>query len=169
MYRVELSDEQRRELHRRAHEPGVRPRTRDRLEMVRLAAVGWRVPQIAGHLGLGDPRVRYWIKRFLADGFDALLDQPPAGRPSRLTPAIHEAVRQELEKGERTWSAPQWVEWIAARFGVGVSASHLRRFLRRWKLSYKRTGRSVKHKQQPEQVAAKQAELAELEKKGSRA
>jgi transposase len=169
LYRVELSDEQRRELHRRAHEPGVRPRTRDRLEMVRLAAAGWRVPQIARHLGLGEPRVRYWIQRFLAAGFDALLDQPPAGRPSRLTPTIREAVRQELAQGERTWTAQQVVEWLAERFEVAVSVSHLRRLLRRWQLSYKRTGRSVKHKQNPEQVAAKQAELAELAKKGSRA
>ena len=48
-----------------------------------------------------------------------------------------------------------------------MSPSHLRRFLRRWKLSYKRTTRSVRHKQQPDEVAAKQEELAELEKRGS--
>jgi transposase len=169
LYRVHLTDEQRRELQRRAHERGVRPRTRDRLEMVRLSDAGWSVPQIARHRGMCDKSVRSWIKTFLAHGFDALLDQPPAGRTSRLTMAIREAVRQELDKGERTWSAPQVAEWIAARFGVGVSASHLRRFLRRWQLAYTRTGRSVKHKQKPEEVAAKKAELAALEKKGSRA
>lgn len=166
MYRVALSDEQRQELQRRAHEPGIKPRTRDRLEMVRLADAGWSVPRIAAHLGMSEKRVRHWIKTFLTSGFEALPDQPHAGRHSRLTPAIREAVCQEFDLEVRTWSAPQVAEWIAERWSVPVSVSHLRRFLRRWRLSYKRTGRSVQHKQQPEQVAAKETALAEHEKKG---
>jgi transposase len=169
LYRVHLTDEQRQELHRRAHEPGVRPRTRDRLEMVRLSDAGWSVPQIARHLGSCEPTVRRWIKTFLAHGFDALRDPPPAGRTSRLTPAIREALRQELAKGERTWTAAQLAQWIEAQFGVRVSAAHLRRFRRRWKLSWKRTGRSVNHKQKPDEVAAKKTELEAEEKRGSRA
>ncbi len=169
MYRVSLSDEQRQELQRRAHEPDVKPRTRDRLEMVRLSDASWSVPQIARHLGIGEPRVRHWIKSFLTSGFEALRDQSHPGRHSRLTAAIRAAVCQEFDLEVRTWSAPQVAEWIAEQFGVSVSVSHLRRFLRRWRLSYKRTGRSVKHKQSPEQVAAKEAELGELEKKGIRA
>ncbi len=169
MYRVQLSDEQQRELPRRTHQPGIRPRTRDRLEMVRLAHSGRSVPQIARHLGISEKRVRHWIKTFLAEGFAALTDRPPVGRPSRLTPAIREAVRQELAKGDRTWTAPQLAEWIAAQLGVRVSAAHLRRFRGRWQLSWKRTPRSVKHKQKPDEVAAKKKELEALEKRGSRA
>jgi transposase len=166
---VQLSDEQQRELQRRTHAAGIRPRTRDRLEMVRLSHSGRSVPQIACHLGLSEKRVRHWIKTFLAEGFEALADRPPVGRPSRLTPAIREAVRQELEKGDRTWTAPQLAEWVEQQFGVRVSAAHLRRFRRRWQLSYKRTARSVRHKQKPEEVAAKKEELETLEKRGSRA
>lgn len=169
MYRVQMSDEQQRELQRRTHEPGIRPRTRDRLEMVRLSHRGRSVPQIASHLGRSEKRVRHWIKTFLAAGFAALADRPPVGRPSRLTPAVRDAVRQELEKGDRTWTAPQLAAWVAQECRVTVSTAHLRRFLRRWKLSYKRTTRSVKHKQKPDEVAAKQLELEALEKRGSRA
>ena len=169
MYRVHLSDEERQELQRRTHGPGVRPRTRDRLEMVRLSDAGWSVPQIARHLGMCDKSVRAWIRLFLAEGFDALRDLPPPGRTSRLTPAIRESVRREFEKGDRTWTAHQVSHWIAQQFGVSVSTSHLRRLLRRWKLSYKRTGRSVKHKQKPDEVAAKKTALEAQEKKGSRA
>jgi transposase len=164
-----LSDEQQQELQRRTREPGIRPRTRDRLEMVRLSHSGRSVPQIARHLEISEKRVRHWIKTFLAEGFAALADRPPVGRPSRLTPAIRDAVRQELAKGDRTWTAPQLAAWIEQQWGVRVSAAHLRRFRRRWKLSYKRTGRSVRHKQQPEEVAAKKKELEVLEKRGSRA
>lgn len=169
MYRVELSDEQQRELQRRTHAPGIRPRTRDRLEMVRLSHAGQSVPQIARHFGISEKRVRHWIKAFLAEGFDALTDRPPVGRPSRLTPAIGAAVREELAKGDRTWTAPQLAEWIAQQFGVRVSAAHLRRFRRRWQLSWKRTARSVSHKQKPDEVAAKKKELDVLAKRGSRA
>ena len=169
MYRVHLSDEQQRELQRRTHQPGIRPRTRDRLEMVRLSHSGWSVPQMARHLGISEKRVRHWIKTFLAQGFEALTDRPPVGRPSRLTPAIREAVRRELAKGDRTWTGPQLAEWIEAQLGVRVSAAHLRRFRQRWQLSWKRTVRSVKHKQKPDEVAAKSKELEALEKRGSRA
>lgn len=169
MYRVSLSNEQQQELQRRTREPGIRPRTRDRLEMVRLSHSGRSVPQIACHLGVSEKRVRHWIKTFLAAGFAALADRPPVGRPSRLTPAIREAVRQELAKGDRTWTAPQLAEWIDQQSGVRVSPSHLRRFRGRWQLSWKRTPRSVKHKQKPDEVAAKKKELEALEKRGSRA
>jgi transposase len=169
LYRVQLSEEQQRELQQRTHAAGIRPRTRDRLEMVRLSDSGQSVPQIARHLGISEKRVRHWIKTFLAEGFEALTDRPPVGRPSRLTPSLQEAVRQELGKGDRTWTAPQLAEWIAAQFGVRVSAAHLRRFRRQWRLSWKRTARSVRHKQKPDEVAAKQKELAALEKRGSRA
>jgi transposase len=164
-----LSEAQQRELQQRTHAVGIRPRTRDRLEMVRLSHRGNSAPQIARHLGISEKRVRHWIKTFLAEGFEALTDRPPVGRPSRLTPTIREAVRQELAKGDRTWTAPQLAEWIEARCGVRVSAAHLRRFRGRWRLSWKRTARSVKHKQKPDEVAAKKKELAALEKRGSRA
>ena len=169
MYRVRLPEEQRQELQQRTHDPAVRPRTRDRLEMVRLADAGWSVPRIATVLANCEKTVRRWIKSFLADGFDALADHPPVGRTSRLTPAIRERVRQELEKRDRTWTAPQLVEWLAEQTDVQVSVQHLRHFLRRWRLSYKRTTRSVKHKQKPAEVEAKKKELEALEKRGIRA
>jgi len=169
LYRVDLSDEERQELHRRTHAPGIRPRTRDRLEMVRLADAGWSVPQIARHLGMCEKSVRAWIRVFLEQGFDALGDQPPPGRTSRLTPAIRESVRQEFAKGDRTWTAQQVAEWITAQFGVSVSVSHLRRLLRRWKLAYKRTGRSLKHKQKSDEVSTKKTALEAEEKRGRRA
>jgi transposase len=137
--------------------------------MVRLSDAGWSVPQIARHLHLGEKTVRTWIGVFLESDFDALRYLPPTGRTSRLTPMIRERLCQEFEKADRTWTAQQVANWIAEQFGVSVSVSHLRRLLRCWKLSYKRTARSVKHKQKPDEVAAKKAALEALEKRGSRA
>jgi len=169
MYRVRLTDAQHQELNRRAHEPGVKPRTRDRLEMVRLSAAGWSIPQIAVHLGICEKRVRYWIKAFLDRGFDALPDRPHPGQQSSLTPAMEEAIRQELRRTAQTWSARQIADWVAEQYGVRLTLEYLAERLKRARIAYKRTGRSLKHKQNPDAVAAKQAEMEGHEKRGMRA
>lgn len=166
MYRVTLTDEQRLELNRRAHQPDIAPCTRDRLEMVRLADAGWHIPRIAKHLGQHEQTVRHWIKAYLQDGFDALKDKPHGGSTSALTPAVLEAVRQQLSTGQRTWNAAQIADWIATRFGVHRSAPQVRRKLRQIRMNYKRTSRSLRHKQNPQEVADTKEELALLEKRG---
>lgn len=167
MYRVTLSEEERQELKRRAHQAGIAASTRDRLEMVRLAGAGWSVPQIAGHLGQHEQTVRRWIKAYLAQGFDGLVNKPRGGSCSALNARVLEAVWQEVAKGERSWNAKQLAEWIAERFGVYRSSVQVRRKLRTLGLSYTRTSRSLRHKQKPQEVAEKRAALAEL-KKGAR-
>jgi transposase len=169
MYRVRLTDTQREELQQRAHAPGVMPRTRDRLEMVRLSDAGWSIPQIAAHLKMSQPRVRHYIKAFLFHGFDALPDRPHPGQTSKLTPAIEEAIRQHLRQSKRTWTASQLADWVAERFGIRLTPDYLSRRLKRARISYKRTGRSLKHKQKPEEVEAKRTEMAAQEKRGRRA
>ena len=164
MYHVTLSDEQRQELNRRARQSGLAASTRDRLEMVRLSATGWSVPRIARHLGQHEQTARHWIKAYLCGGFDALPNQPRGGKQSALTPALLEAVRQEVAKGERTWTAAQIAHWLAKEHGVRLGADRMRRHLKRARLSYQRSSRSLKHKQDPEQVAAKQVVLAALQK-----
>lgn len=168
MYQLKLTDAQREELRRRTHEPGVMPRTRDRLEMVRLSDAGWSIPRIAPHLGVSESCVRRWIKRFLEGGFDALPDQPHVGQTSSLTPEMIRAIRAEIEKGGRTWSAAQIAEWVAQQFRVTLGPDWLSRLLKRNRLSYQRTSRSLKHKQDPQAVEAKAVELALLEKGGTK-
>lgn len=164
MYRVHLTEAQRAELQRRTRDPKSLPRTRNRLEMVRLADLGWSIPRIAGYLRQSDMRVRYWVKQFLASGFDGLPDQPHVGQQSRLTPVLVQAIRQEIERSQRSWTAVQIAAWLAAEHGVRLTPDHLGRRLKQARLSYKRTARSLRHKQDPEQVAVRQAELAALEK-----
>ena len=105
MIRIQLSEEQREELNRRTRTSGVAPRTRDRLEMVRLAASGLSVPQIAAHLQRCQRVVRHWLKAFQQQGFDALPDRSHPGRTSQITPTVEEAIRAKLREGERTWTA----------------------------------------------------------------
>ena len=169
MYRVHLTDAQQDELGRRAHDPQIKPRTRDRLEMLRLSDAGWSIPRIAVHLRRHEQTVRYWLKAFLADGFEALPDRPHPGQRSALTLAMEEAIRTQLRQDEQTWTAPQLAAWVAQQWDVRLSPAQLGRRLKRAGIVYKRTSRSVKHHQDPQAVAAKQQELAAHEKRGKRA
>jgi transposase len=166
MYQVVLTNEQRHDLQQRTRLKEIAPSTRDRLEMVRLSDAGWSVPKIACHLGQHEQTVRAWIKAFLQRGFDALPNKPRGGKQSRLTPSILETVRTELAKGGRTWSAAQLADWIDEHHSVRLSTDRLRVHLRRAKISWQRTSRSLKHKQDPTEVAHKQATLEALQKKG---
>jgi len=166
LYRVHLTEAQRVELQRRTRDREVMPRTRDRLEMVRLSAAGWSIPKIAIHLRVSEKRVRYWIKQFLAGGFDALPDQPHVGQPSRLTPALVAALQQEVAQSQCTWTAAQLVDWLAKHHGVPFTPNHLARRLKKAGFSYKRTERSLQHKQDPAQVAERQADLETAAKGG---
>jgi transposase len=168
MYRITLTDQQRQDLREHTRQPGLAASTRDRLEMVRLSDAGWSVPTIARHLGQHEQTVRAWIKAFLTGGFAALPNKPRGGDTSAVTPAMLEAARSEIAKGSRIWSASEVADWIALHHGVRISPGRMRVHLKRAKLSYQRTSRSLKHKQKPEEVAQRKDQLDELEKRGSR-
>lgn len=164
MYRVHLTEDQHSELYRRAHLPQVSPRVRDRLEMVRLSNRGWSIPKIAAHLGQHEQTTRFWIKAFLDGSFDALADKPHTGKKSVITDDILTTVREWLTAGNRTWNARQIALEVHARFGVLRSPAQWRRLLRRERLTYKRTKRTLRHKQNAQEVAAKTEEIAALKK-----
>jgi transposase len=165
MYRITLSDEQRRDLYHRTRAPGLPATTRDRLEMIRLSDAGWSVPKIARHLDLHEQTVRTWLKVFLAAGFDALPNKPQARPHSARTPELLTVARTMMRTSGRTWTGGQLAAWLAAEHGVQLSASRVRYHLRRAGLSYQRTSRSLRHKQDPTAVAAHQAAAVVAEKK----
>lgn len=166
MIRVELTPAQRNELRTRTHEPGIAPRTRDRLEMVRLSDAGWTIPRIATHLGCHEQTVRKYVKAFLADGFASLPDRPRPGRPPRVTEEHLRALEAVIDAGGRTWTTRQLVEWLAQEHGVRVHPDHLSRLLHARRFGWQRTVTSVAHKRRDEAAyAAKVAELDALKKR----
>src|SRR3954452_5403014 len=141
MLRIELTPAQREELRARTREPGLAPRTRDRLAMLRLADAGWRVPQIARHLGYHEQTTRKYLKAFLADGFDRLPDRPRPGRPARATAAHLAALDRLLDDKDGMWTLPQLEEWLDATHQVRVREDHLRRRIHIRRFRWKRTKR----------------------------
>ncbi len=164
--RVSLTAEQRRELQQRARQREVAPRVRDRLEMVRLSDLGRTIPQIARDLGAHEQTVRKYLKAFRGGGFTALPDRPRPGRTPTATTADLDAVVRLLDESAatgHTWTLPQLAQWLTAQRGVTISTGHLRALLRRRRCRWKRTARTVRHKQRdPDLQAAKEADLDTL-------
>jgi transposase len=167
MYRITLTAQQRQDLQRRTRVPGLAATTRDRLEMIRLSDARWSVPRLARHLDLHEQTVRSWIKVFLTAGFDALPNRPHARPRSALTPEILTATRAMLRAGGRTWTGGQIAAWLAQEYHIQLSASRVRFHLRRAGLSYQRTSRSLRHKPDPDQVAAPRVAEEAAQKKPS--
>jgi transposase len=135
--------------------------------MVRLSHAGWTIPQIAGHFQRTESRVRHWIKAFLSEGFDALDSKKAPGPPVKLTAEILAHLKQTLGQDGRTWTAPQvqaWQEWLEHHYQLSVNRNWLSEVLVKNGLSYKRTTRTVRHKQKPEQVADRKADLETLKR-----
>jgi transposase len=163
VYRVTLSAEQRAELNQRARSRTLASRLRDRLEMVRLSDLGWRVPQIARAVGAHEQTVRKYIKAFLVRGFAGLADQPIPGRTPRAGTEDLAALGRLLDAAAargQTWTAGQLAAWLARERAVHLSTSRLRVLLRQHDFRWKRTKRSVRHQRRdPDLQAAKEADL----------
>ena len=166
LYRISLTAEQRQELRERTRQAGLAPRTRDRLEMGRLSDAGWSGPKIACPLGQHEQTVRPWIKAFRAGAFAALPNKPRGGQKSALTAPMLESVRAEVARGTRTWTAAQLADWVAERQGVRLSADRLRLHLHRAKSSWQRPSRTLRHQQDPEEGAEREAVRTDRAQRG---
>jgi transposase len=111
--------------------------------MVRLSEAGWSVPRIARHLGQHEQTVRTWIKAFRDGAFEARPNKPRGGKEAALTAPRLERVRAAVATGTRTWTAAQLADWGTAHHGVRLSADRVRIHLRRARLSWPRSSRTL--------------------------
>jgi transposase len=86
-YAVVLSDEQRRELERRAAAYSGPHRDVVRAKAILYAADGMSNTEIAARVDQSRQAVSEWRKRFCAEGVQGLEERPRPGRPRRFPPA----------------------------------------------------------------------------------
>ena len=84
---LRITNEERRELERRAQGEHVSRRVAQRARIVLLAADGVPNRQIAMLVGLNQNQVGMWRKRYAAMGMGGLEDRPRPGRPRRVRAA----------------------------------------------------------------------------------
>ena len=86
-YRIELSDEDRFELERRAGALTLPIRVVQRARLIQYAAEGMADKEIAARCDCHPQVVSKWRRRFCEQGIEGLKDRPRAGRPRRFPPA----------------------------------------------------------------------------------
>jgi transposase len=130
-----LPDEQRRTLlvlRRRAV-----GRVSMRAQMVLLSARGYSAAQIAEIFEVGEDVVRTWLHRFQQAGPDGLTDRPRPGRPPKDRLARHivdaQASNSPACSGlvQTGWTVGLLAAFLATRFRLVLSASSVRRYLKR--------------------------------------
>ena len=151
----------------------LRPRVRERLEMVKAAALGQDVAAIARWAGRSPPTVRLWLRRFRAGGAAALADAPRAGRPAKVDGAYLEALEAAVETPPPAlglpfdvWTSDRLSAYLAGTTGVRIAPGWLRALLARRDFVWGRPKHTLKHLQDPDEVAACEAALAEAGGKG---
>jgi transposase len=73
--------------------------------------------------------------------------------------ALERMLDQAASSGQ-AWSLPLMVDWLKTQFGVTISPERLSVLLKSRKFRWKRSQRSLRHKQSdPELQAAKEADL----------
>lgn len=120
MIRLYLTDDQRQELQRRLRRHRAAPVPALRLEIVRLAAEGWRVPAIAQPLGRPEQTARQFVQGFKESGCAGLEDRPWPGPHRRLLAPQLKALDDLLDHTGRPWTAPQLAAWLEREQGVRV-------------------------------------------------
>jgi transposase len=137
-YQIALSGDEQAVLAARAR--SVRGPYRDRLRaaIVLAAAAGQDNAAIARQLGVCTDTVRKWRRRFAEGRLAGLADAPRSGRPPVFTAAdraevIALACALPAESGVplSRWSGPDLARELAARCGIAISASTIRRWLAR--------------------------------------
>src|SRR5512135_1043117 len=106
-YRIELSDEERRELEHRAACYSPPYREVQRAKLVLYAAEGLSNVEIGARLGMMPELVGRWRKRFHDERLEGLQDRERAGRPRRFPPGagrrgLGDRVRAAQASGRRT-------------------------------------------------------------------
>ena len=163
MLRLRLTPEQRDAVRALRCDRTLTPAERDRVEMVCLADAGWGAPAIATHLGYNPVTVRRLLKRFPDSGVAGLRRKPPGPPPDTARRERVEAALARLLDRDRTWTAAQLAAALAEQ-DIALSPRQTRKYLGRI-AAWRRTVRTLRHKQDPAKAERAKAVLASLKKR----
>jgi transposase len=151
------------------------PRVRERLEMVKAAALGHDLGQIARWSGRSVPTVRRWLRAWTRGGITALADAARPGRPPHADAAYLAALETAVETPPPAlglpfdvWNSGRLSSYLTETTGVRIAPGWLRALLARQRFASGRPKHSMRHLRDQEEVALCEAELAAVGEKGGR-
>ena len=173
---VTVTAEQRTAVEQRLRRTDLSPRERERLEMVKAAALGYEEGAIAAWSGRSVRTVRRWLGRFVAAGVAALRDAPRPGRPVKADAAYRAALEQAVTTAPRelglpfdVWTSARLSAYLAETTGVRLAPGWVRALLAQQDFVCGRPKHTLKHLQDADEVDRFIAEVtAAGEKSGGR-
>jgi transposase len=163
MLHITLSPEERAAVDRLRHGAKTPVVLRARSQMLLLSADGWSPPKIAAHLAYHPHTVRAVLRRFQGRGVAGLTPDLPGPPPDTVRREQVTAALDRLLDQERTWTAAQLATALGEQ-GIALSTRQTRKYLGRMGAQWRRTVRTLAHKQDPEQVARAETTLAALKR-----
>lgn len=109
----------------------VPQRTRDRAQMIRLNAQGWRVPAIAQIFECHEHTVRATLQRWEQGGLGGLWEAAGRGAKRKWEEADLQAVEQWIEQDTRTYNSHQLAQKLAVERQVQLSPRRVRYLLQK--------------------------------------
>ncbi len=140
--RVEVSDEDRRELERIVRASSSEVRIVERARIVLAASEGLTTAQIAERVGCGERMVKKWRPRYARNGIEALKDAPRSGAPLTHGPETRALlIAKACTRPDPTEEGARRERWTYAQLGaeVGMSASQAHVILSRADIKPHRT------------------------------
>ena len=164
MLHITLTPADRTALDRLRHHPKTPVVVRVRCQMLLLSADGWSPPRIAAHLAYHPHTVRALLRRFAERGLAGVHPDPPGPPPDTGRRTQMLAALDRLLDQDRTWTAAQLAAALNEQ-GLALSTRQTRRYLGQLGARWRRTVRTLRHKQDPVRVARAQRTLSALKKR----
>ncbi len=171
----ELTPEDRLIVERALTERTLSRRVRERLEMIKGAALGWDIAALVTWSGRSEDVVRHWIGLYQHGGVMALADAPRSGRPAKADAVYRAALAEAVTTDPRTlglgfdlWTSARLSAYLTTTTGTRIAPGWLRVLLHREGFAHGRPKHSVTHLQDPAEVAACEERLREVGEKDGR-
>lgn len=150
------------------------PRLRERLEMVKAAALGQDLDAIARWSGRRPETVRRWLAAYQEGGIEALADAPRRGRPPKADAAYLAALEAAVETAPRAlglpfdvWTSGRLSAYLTQHTGTRIAPGWLRVLLHQQRFACGRPKHGLTHLQDPAEVAACEEALRAAGEKGA--
>ena len=145
-----LNEEQHAELEE-LYQKTKTPRYRTRAQMVLLSAEqGLKAEEIAQIVRESHVTVLRWLKRYLAEGTEGLMDAPRAGRSSKVTEAYRQRLMEVVRRRPRSlgleyslWTLRRLADYLAEETGLRVSFETVRRELAKEDIVFSRPQHTI--------------------------
>ena len=170
MIRIHLPEDEAQRLELAFRQAADR-KTRDRLQIIRLAHRGRKHRDIAADLGITPRTVQRWLNAYLDRGLDGLRPRKAKGRASKIPAHLGEEVRRWVIQGpvrqgldRANWTHAELADHLLKTHGVSTSRSAMQRFCRKLGIRpYRPTYRYLRG--DPDKQAQAREDLADLRAK----